>query len=133
MVAIISGNRPTRPTHSTFTGTLWELMNQCWDQDKHGRPRMLEVLLALNPLVYKRTRPSGSPPVTANVPTLVSDIRRRLENLNPSNEEYRPLLYALLSHRDLDPHIDSLLGDDLRGFVELLDMVGKADIHRRQC
>ena len=133
MVAIISGNRPTRPTHSTFTGTLWELMNQCWDQDKHGRPRMLEVLLALNPLIYERTHPNWSPSITADVPTLVPDIRRRLEELDPSNEEYRPLLYALLSHRDLEPHINSLLGDDLRGFVELLDKVGKADIHRHQC
>ena len=133
MVAIISGDRPPRPTHSTFTGMLWELMNQCWDQDKHGRPRMLEVLLALNPLVYERTRPIGSPPITADVLALVSDIRQRLEDLDPSNEEYRLLLYGLLSHRDLESHINSLLGDDLRGFVELLDKVGRADIHRHQC
>ena len=85
------------------------------------------------PPVYERTRPSGSPPVTADVPALVLDILQRLEDLDPSNEEYRPLLYALLSHRDLEPHINSLLGDDLRGFVELLDKVGKADIHRYQC
>ena len=132
MVAIMSGNRPPRPTHSTFTGNLWELMNRCWDHDRHGRPRMLEVLLTLNPLIYERTRPSGSPLATADVLILVSDIRRRLENLDPSNEEYRPLVYALLSHRDLEPHTNSLLGDGLQGFVKLLDKVGRADIHRCQ-
>ena len=133
MLAITSGNRPPRPPHSNFTGMLWELVNRCWDQDRYGRPRMLEVLLALNPLVYERMCPSKSPPVTADVPTLVSDIRQRLEDLDPSKEEYRLLLYALLSHRDLEPHLNSLIGDDLRGFVELLDKVGKADIHRHWC
>ena len=133
MIAIVRGDRPPRPTHPTFTDTLWELMNKCWDRDRHGRPRMLEVLLALDLLVYERTRPSGSSPVTADVSTLVSEIRQRLKDLDPSNEEYRPLLYALLSHRDLEPHINSLLGDDLRGFVELLDKVDKADIYRHQC
>ena len=124
MIAIISGERPPRPTHPTFTATLWEVMNRCWDQDRHGRPRMPEVLLALNPIVHERMRTNGSPPFTADVLTLVSDIQKRLENLDILNE-HRPLLYALLSHRDLEPHINSLIGDNLRRFVELFDRVSK--------
>ena len=129
MIAIISGKRPPRPTHSTLTDSLWELMNRCWDQDRHNRPRMLEVILALNPLVHEYTRPSGRPPVTADVPTLVSDTRQRLENTDSLNEEYRPFLHALLSHRDLKTYIDELQSDDLQRFVELLDKVGQDDIH----
>ncbi|KAF9789475.1 kinase-like domain-containing protein [Thelephora terrestris] len=122
IAAIISGKRPPRPTHSGLTHEVWELMNRCWDQRQHHRPRMLEVLLVLDPLTQERTHPSGPPPVTPDVPcNLVSDIQRRLENLEPSKKEFRPLLYALLSHKDLRSHIDSLRKDDIKGFVELLD------------
>ena len=94
---------------------------------------MLEVLLTLNPLIYERTCPSESPLATADVLILVSDIRQCLENLDPSNEEHRLLIYALLSHRDLEPHTNSFLGDGLQGFVKLLDKVGRADIHHCRC
>lgn len=129
ITAIIRGKRPPRPTHPSLTDRLWELVNQCWHQDQDNRPRMLEVLLALNPLIHECTRLSGPPPVAAGMRPLVSDVQRRLENLNPSNEDYRPLVSALLSHRDLKPHIDSLQKGDLAGFIELLDRVCKTDIH----
>ena len=128
ITAIISGGRPPRPMHSGLTDGLWELMNKCWDQDRHNRPRMLEVLLALNPFTNECPHPNGLPPVTADVPTQISDIRQRLEGLEPSNEEYRPLLYAFLSHRNLKPYIDRPQNDDSQRFVELLDEVGKVDI-----
>lgn len=67
MTAIIRGNRPPRPTHSSFTDRLWELMNQCWDQDRHNRPRMLEVLLALNPLIHERKLVRGPLSVTTDM------------------------------------------------------------------
>ena len=102
-------------------------MTRCWDQDRHNRPRVLEVLLTLNPPTRECTRPNRSLPITADVQTLVSDIQQRLENIDSSNEEYRPLLYALLSHRNLGPHIDSLRKEDLQEFVDLLDKVGKID------
>ena len=133
MIAIISGKRPPRPTHPTLTGRLWELMNRCWDQDQHDRPRMLEVLLALNPLIHEYTRPSGPLLVTADVPTLVSDTRQRLENVDSLNEEYRPFLHALLTHQDLKAFVSSLRRDDLQRFIELLDNVGKAGIHLHRC
>ena len=90
---------------------------------------MLEVLIALTHLVREHTRPSGSQPVTADVETLVSDIQRQLENLDPSHEEYRRLLYALLNHQDLKPHIDGLRKGDLQGFVELLNKVDETNIY----
>ena len=128
ITAIISGGRPPRPMHSGLTDELWVLMNRCWDQDRHNRPRMLEVLLGLNLITNECPHPNGLPPVTADVSTQISDIRQRLEGLEPSNEEYRPLLYALLSHRDLNPYIGGLQNGDLQRFVELLDEVGKAAI-----
>ena len=128
-MAIISGKRPSRPTHSALTDSLWELMNQCWDQDRRIRPRMLEALLALTSLIHKRTRPSRPPSATANLQTLVSDIQQRLENPNLPNEEYRPLLYALLGRQNLKSYIDSLQNGDLLGFAELLDKASKADRH----
>ena len=48
--------------------------------------------------------------------------------MDPSNEGYRPLLYALLSHRDLKPYTDGLQKDGLQEFVEFLDNVSRADI-----
>ena len=127
MMAIIDGRRPYRPTHPALTDRLWELMNRCWDQDRHNRPRMLEVLLALNPPIHECTRPNGPLSITADAQTIVSDIQQRLGIMDPSNEEYRPLVCALLGHRDLKSHVDSLQNGDLQGFIELLDEVGKAN------
>ena len=133
MIAITRGERPPRPTHPTLTDRLWELMNQCWDQDRHNRPRMLEVLFALKSLIHERTRPSSPLPAIADTPTQVLDIQQRLEKLDPSNEEYRPLLHALLVHQDLKPHIQSLRREDLQRFIELVDKAGKVDIHPHRC
>jgi len=62
----------------------------------------------------------------------ISDTQQRLEMLNPSDDNYRPLLYKLLSHQDLKPHIHSLDRPGLEGFIELLDKVGKVDADVRQ-
>lgn len=43
MLAIMAGKRPPRPTHATFTDSLWSLMQRCWDQDPHMRPEVSEV------------------------------------------------------------------------------------------
>lgn len=53
-----------------------------------------------------------------------ADTQTRLEQLNPSDEKYRPLLHELLSHQDLKPHIHDLDRPRLEAFVELLDKVG---------
>ena len=62
----------------------------------------------------------------------ISDIKQRLDRLDPSGDEYRQPLLELLSHRDLEVHVHGLQGSDLRGFVELLDRVSNVDIHLHQ-
>jgi len=42
-LAIIRGDRPSRPTHRKFTDELWELTQCCWRQEPHLRPRMSAV------------------------------------------------------------------------------------------
>jgi len=46
--AIMGGERPPRPTHSTLTDELWELMQRCWAQDPRLRPEMSQVVRDLH-------------------------------------------------------------------------------------
>ena len=61
-------------------------------------------------------------PVASDTPA-VSDVQKRLEELGPSDDKYRPLLRELLGHQDLKTHIHGLDRPGLEGFVELLDGV----------
>ena len=135
MMAISRGERPPRPPFPALTNGLWELMKRCWDQDSRKRPRILEVLLTLNPPppIRKRTCPDRPSPTAADMSIPVLDIQEQLESLNNSDKDYRLLLHALLSHRDLRSHIEGLKRDDLQGFVELLDKVNKADVQTHWC
>ena len=47
MYDIMNGVRPPRPMHPTFTADLWELMQNCWNQDPFLRPEVSEVLSVL--------------------------------------------------------------------------------------
>lgn len=47
MTAILNGKRPPRPTHSSCTDYLWNLIERCWDQDPVLRPEISEVLRIL--------------------------------------------------------------------------------------
>ena len=47
MLVITQGGRPPRPTHPTFTDSLWTLMQRCWDHDPHLRPEVSEALEVL--------------------------------------------------------------------------------------
>ena len=55
MLAIMSGKRPPRPTHPSFTGGLWILMQRCWDQNPESRPEASEVVKALGGREYSRS------------------------------------------------------------------------------
>jgi len=55
MVAITQGKRPSRPTHLAFTENLWTLMQRCWDNDPHLRPKASEVLQTLHALSASRS------------------------------------------------------------------------------
>ena len=43
ILAVTQGDRPPRPTHPTFTESLWTLMHRCWDHQPHSRPEAPEV------------------------------------------------------------------------------------------
>ena len=43
LFAIMSGKRPCRPGHSSFTNELWTLTQHCWDQDPRLRPEASKV------------------------------------------------------------------------------------------
>ena len=47
LLAIMSGKRPRRPSHSSFTDKLWIFTQQCWDQDPRLRPEVSKVLEVL--------------------------------------------------------------------------------------
>lgn len=47
VLAIAAGERPPRPTHPTLTDGLWALIQRCWDQGAHLRPRALRVVCDL--------------------------------------------------------------------------------------
>jgi hypothetical protein len=64
-------------------------------------------------------------PTTPYEKNSVPNIWRRIKKLETSDEEYRQLLHALLSHQDMKSHIQGLEGPDLQEFVELLDNVGR--------
>ena len=127
VAAVMDGRRPARPTNPTLTDDLWELLQRCWSQDPYKRPRMLGVLLALNSSIPSPRLPCMSLATTDFI-TPITDIRQRLEDLDSSNEEYRPFLYALLHHQDLEQYVSNIQGSNLRTFVDLLDKVGRADV-----
>jgi len=134
MVTIIQGERPPRPTHPTLTDGLWQLMQRCWDQDRYNRPPILEVSKALHSTTPSATLQWMFPPPGELGHSDAKDrpLLQWLENFDPFNEEFRPLLYALLSHQDLTTHVQDLQRSELASFVELLDKVSGAciDIHR---
>ena len=46
-LAILQGERPSRPPHHDLTDNLWEVMQHCWSQEAGSRPDMQEVLRVL--------------------------------------------------------------------------------------
>ena len=47
---IMTGIRPGRPNHPTFTTPLWTLTQKCWGVVAQDRPMMYEVTEALEEL-----------------------------------------------------------------------------------
>jgi len=54
-VDVLSGNRPERPTHPSFTDDLWDLTKGCWAHDPGRRPGISEIVVRL------RTTPAPQP------------------------------------------------------------------------
>ena len=111
MVAIMSGERPPRPTHEALTNGLWGLMQRCWAGDPQERPQISEVLEVINPSpsptppdmstrvtksggpnascrLVQREPPSQPPPPTSNVPIPVSNPQQQPKEYEPSNQTH---------------------------------------------
>ena len=83
-LAILQGERPSRPPHRDLTDNLWEVMQHCWNQEPSERPDMSEVLRVLRsplaPLSFHNrvfvgligllyaVKPLGSLPTTGHFP-----------------------------------------------------------------
>ena len=48
MLAVMSGKRPSQPTHPALTDQLWTLMQRFWNQDPRLRPDVSEALQLLS-------------------------------------------------------------------------------------
>ncbi|KAF9793424.1 kinase-like domain-containing protein [Thelephora terrestris] len=98
MSAIISSQRPPRPTSSMLTEELWILMQRCWDREPQRRPKALEVLSSFDIPAWKCliSRPLSADERTHQVKTLFLD----------SNET------------EAAKH---LRGDDAQCFVDVID------------
>ena len=62
------------------------------------------------------------------MPASISRLQKLLEELNPSDDDYRPSLRELLTHQDLRSYVQGLYGSSLEGFIDLLEKVGKPDM-----
>ena len=47
MLAIVGGERPSRPDHPALTDGLWTLTQRCWDQEVRRRPQVSQILRGL--------------------------------------------------------------------------------------
>ena len=51
IVAIMDGVRPEKPDNATllgFTEELWDIVEQCWSEDRRARPVVEDILACLN-------------------------------------------------------------------------------------
>ncbi|KAF9642010.1 kinase-like protein [Thelephora ganbajun] len=98
MVAIVGGERPPRPTDRTLTDRLWELIQQCWNQEAHLRPQALQILRAFEIPVWK---PLINCPLTM--------------------DERISLITAIFSDRKETEAVKRLRGGDTQSFVDVID------------
>ncbi|KAF9645728.1 kinase-like protein [Thelephora ganbajun] len=102
--AIMQGERPTRPTHPTFTENLGTLMQRCWDHDPHLRPTASEVLEVLltpaDPQAWKR---------------LISHTLSTSERIS--------LITSIFSDRDEVEVLRNLSGNDAQALINVMDEV----------
>ena len=119
-MAITRGERPE--FQDTLPRELWGLIQRCWDHDSRKRPPMVEVLLILDHPTDKRTHSPWLLSVVPGTPTPVVGVQQ-LQDLDPSDKDYRPLLHALLNDSKLcnkDPEKHELM------LIEILDRVSNA-------
>ena len=52
IASIMGGKRPERPSHTSFTDSLWELTQQCWKVAPSDRPDAEQVVEVLKKSVF---------------------------------------------------------------------------------
>lgn len=126
------------PPHASNPPPAWDLLRETRHEKTKGQPkanvvRYLETFAKPGACTCEM---QACPcnlilPITTNILASVSITHKRLEKLDPSDDEYLPLFRELLNHPDLRLHIQGLHGSALEGFVDLLDEVSKAAIDIR--
>ena len=126
IVKVLAGEHPRRPQGTGgvwFTDHVWTVLERCWTPQPGNRPNIEDVLQCLEQVSGPRSNISAS----------VFAIYKRLEKLDPSDDNYRPLLRELLNHRGLKLHVRALRRSGLEEFIEVLDKVGEVNINIHQC
>ncbi|KAF9642811.1 kinase-like protein [Thelephora ganbajun] len=100
ILAIMSGERPPRPTHPTLTDRLWTLIQRCWSQEAHMRPHALRISCGFSIPAWKRL------------------IDRPL-----ATNERTSLIKDIFTDRDEIEMVRRLHGDDAQSFVDVIDEV----------
>ena len=123
MAAIAKGERPSRPRHPRVTGTVWELVQRCWDDNPCSRPEASEVSqILLSSLAFRslwrlfvgidRAPTSSNPPVW-----------KQLINPSLSVDERIGVITTLFSDCNEAKVIKYLSGEDAQAFVDVIDEV----------
>ena len=156
MAFIMRGERPPRPKHEALTDRLWGLTQWCWAGDPRERPQISEALEVFKPSpppmppdvpphleefgrssnasdsTERFNRSSGGSDSSVKEPDFIEWFYRCPEVSDPS-DECQELLRELLHHEYLKPHAHDLRKKILRGFTEVLDEVGSANIQTHWC
>ncbi|KAH8829920.1 kinase-like domain-containing protein, partial [Flagelloscypha sp. PMI_526] len=53
MLAVLTGKRPARPSADCMTDELWQLVEQCWDQEPDRRPSCEEIIKAFERIRHR--------------------------------------------------------------------------------
>ena len=100
-VRVMNGERPNRPADKPLlTCDLWVLMQNCWDQGAHSRPKMSTVLKTLTPILFRTLRESNEP-----LP------------------EFQAALSQFYESSERNAWINNLSNAELKGFIDFLDDV----------
>ena len=108
IVKIGKGERPPRPTDPTLPNDVWELMQDCWQQDPQSRPEMRVVLQSLTP-----------------------SLLRCLHQSTKSLPEFQVALSQFYDSTERKSCISRLRDGELKDFVDFLDDVRQPFAHFR--